>query len=278
MTGYLDPEEFAPTRRLWSVTTLIKEALGTSEGLVRWNVGQACEAAYDGVDTLQTFVSRGERDAAVKWLQEARWHKTNKAKARGTDIHSIVEKMTLGEEPEVPEHLAPYVEQYRRWRDAFAPAYLMAEAPVYNIDYGYAGTLDGILELNGQRLIYDYKTTEHLPDSGKSRPPFPEVALQLAAYAHATEVGVLSEQRYEGGKRYYVYDPTAHHEPLPEVDGALCIVISPGDCFAVPVRIDDYVWGAFTQVRYVAQFVLDSKDQALFGPPLPAPQREEQPA
>lgn len=277
MTGLMDPAELAPTRRLWSVTTLNKEVLGAGEGLVQWHIGQAAEAAYDGIETLQTFVKRGEREAAVKWIKDSRWTKSDQAKARGTDIHTIAEKIALGEKPEVAPNIVPYVDQYRRWLDAFAPTFLMAEAPVYNLSYGYAGTLDGILELSGQRLLFDYKTTPHGPDSGKARHPFPEVALQLVAYANAEEVGLLAERRYEQGKRYYVYDPTATHEPMPQVDGALCIVISPHDCIAVPVRIDEGVWANFTRLRWLADLLLEQRS-TLFAPPLPYPTREETPA
>jgi hypothetical protein len=107
------------------------------------------------------------------------------------------------------------------------------------------------------------------------RPPYPEVALQLCAYSRCTEVGVMSEQRYAGGKRYYLYDPEAKHEPMPGVDGALCIVVSPDDCFAVPVRIDDSVWATWMSVIKCAGWTLRGQSD-LFGPPLPAPAEARQ--
>ena len=74
----------------------------------------------------------------------------------------------------------------------------------------------------------------------------------------------MSEQRYDKGRRYYLYDPTATHEVFPEVGGALSIVISPVDCFAVPVRIDDDVWRTFRHVLAIAQFRSESA-RPLFG-------------
>jgi hypothetical protein len=149
----------------------------------------------------------------------------------------------------------------------------MAEAPVYHPAEHYAGTLDGIMELEGSRLVFDYKTTEHHPDGEKRRPPFPEVALQLCAYRHAREVGVLSEQRYAGGRRYYLYDPDVPHEPLPETDGAICIVMSPYDCFAVPVRTDEQVWDAWLHVIECARWQLQD-GYGVFGPQLAPPPEE----
>jgi hypothetical protein len=153
----------------------------------------------------------------------------------------------------------------------------MVEAPVYNATEGYAGTTDGILKLEGRPFLFDYKTTEH-PPTKESRPPYGEVALQLCAYAHATEVGVLSEQRYSGYRRYYLYDPTAKHEVLPEADTdwALAIIVSPYDCRAVPTRIDEPVWQAFLNVKEVARFQTElAAKRELFRPPFEAPPEEE---
>jgi hypothetical protein len=260
--------------RLWSVTTLIKLGLGTSEGLVNWAVRTTAEAAVNQRAAVTAIIDDAGHDAAVDYLTRARWGQTGKAKARGTDIHKLAEQIALGAEPDVPEHLRPYVEQYRRWLDRFQPRFLMAEAPVYNVSEHYAGTLDGIMELDSRPLVFDIKTTEHGPDSGKTRPPFPEVALQLAAYSRAEYAGVLSEQRYAGGRRYYLFDPAVEHEPLPEVQGALGIVISPHDCFACAVRVDDEVWQAFLDVREAARWQTHTS-RGLFGPPLAAPVTEE---
>ncbi len=254
--------------RLWSVTTLLKMGLGTGPGLINWIVDQVATAAIDKRATVEAMLRDNDRDGAIKYLKDQRWKKTDKAKVRGTDVHKAAEAIALGQEPTIVPGTEAYVEQLARWIERFAPTFLMAEAPVYNPAEFYAGTLDGVIELDGKRLLIDYKTTEHAPDSGRSRPPYDEVALQLVAYARATEVGVIAEQRYDGkNQRYYMYDPTQAHEPMPEVDGALCIVVSPFDCTAVPVRITDAVWDAFLHVREAAQWrEFDSK--TVFGPAL----------
>jgi len=102
-------------------------------------------------------------------------------------------------------------------------------------------------------LLFDYKTTEHPPEK-ENRPPFEEVALQLCAYSRATEAGVLSEQRTTDWGRYYVYDQTVQHEPMPEVrqDVALAIIVSPWDCRAVLTTIDEGVWEAWRHVQELA--------------------------
>lgn len=259
--------------RLWSVTTLQKLGLGTSDALVNWAVRTTAEYAVDNNDVIAPLAGR-DRDAAVKLLADARWTSSGKAAARGTDLHKAAEALALGVTPEVEDHILPYVEQYQAFLDTFRPSFLMSEAPVYNPTHGYAGTCDGVLEMDGRRLIFDLKTTAHAPDSGKSRPPFPEVALQLVAYRRAEWVGLLSEMRYASGKRYYLYDPDAQHEPMPETDGALCVVVSPFDYMVVPVRTDDEVWRHFRHCMENARWQV-SVSRSVFGPPITAPSVKE---
>jgi hypothetical protein len=264
------------TQQLWSVTTLIKQGLGTSDGIVNWAVTTTAEAAIDNERAWKSRLEHEGRESAVKYLKDQRFASSNKAKDRGTDIHRAAEAMALGESFTIDAELMPYVEHFRDWLEVHQPRFLMAEAPVYNTTWGYAGTCDGLLTLPAvpdATFIYDIKTTEHGPDaltpSGrpKSRPPFPEVALQLCAYARAELVGLIAERRYAQGKRYYVFDPTQRHEPMPHVDHALCIVVSPHDCFAVPVRIDDSVWAAWQAVLKTARWT-QMGDRDLFGPTL----------
>ena len=261
--------------KLWSVTSLLKLGMGTSEPLVNWAVRTTAEGAIDNMNVVRAMLESGDRQGAVEHLVRLRFRRTKQAMMRGTEIHAAAEAMVMGAAPPiVAEGNEPYVEQYARWIERFRPTFLMAEAPVYNPVEGYAGTLDGVMELDGLPVLYDIKTTEHPPGGDRARPPWPETALQLVAYARATEVGVISEQRYAGGKRYYLYDPSAKHEPMPEVAGAFVIVLSPYDCTAIPVRIDDEVWRAFRCAIGCARFnVVTSK--SLFGPQLAL--REEAP-
>lgn len=175
--------------------------------------------------------------------------------------------------PKIEPENQPYLDQYQRFLTDHHPEFLMAEAPVYNPQAGYAGTLDAVIKLGNSTVVADVKTTPHGPDSGKSRPPYPEVALQLCMYRRATEVGVLAEQRYASGKRYYVYSDESQHEPMPETDGAVCIVVSPEDYQVVPVRTDDTVWHFVRCVIELARWQVETS-RSLFGPPV-TPTRQE---
>ncbi len=259
--------------RLWSVTTLIKLGLGTSDGLVNWSVKTTAEFAVDNYDIVAPLANR-DRGAAVKLLTDARWQSSSKAAARGTELHKAAEQLALGVTAKVEDDVLPYLEQYQRFLNTYKPEFLMAEAPVYNPTYGYAGTLDGIVKIAGRTLVCDIKTTAHAPDSGKSRPPFPEVALQLTAYKNAEWVGLLSEMRYASGKRYYLYDPGAQHQPMPETDGAICVVISPYDYMVIPVRTDEETWRHFRHVMECARWQV-AVSRNVFGPPITAANSHE---
>ena len=264
---------------LVSVTTLIKDALGTSPGLVNWAVNTTAEAAFDRHKILTQFVEDEDRDGAVKWLREQRFASTGAAAARGTDVHTAAEKYALGMIPEVDPAIEPYVEQYRRFLSDFKPEFLMAEAPVYNLTFSYAGTLDGVAVIDGKTVVVDVKTTAHGPNATdargkpKARPPFPEVALQLTLYRRAELVGLLAERKEIQWRRYYVLDPEAHTEPMPETEGGVCIVISPEDYMVVPVDTSERIWKAARHVIQVAKFQTETS-KAVFGPAIAPAQTE----
>ena len=264
---------------LISATTLIKDALGTSPGLVNWAVNTTAEAAYDRIKILREFVDDGDREGAIKWLRDQRYARTGAAAARGTDVHRVAEQLHLGNVVEYDEAIEGYITQYRRFLEDFQPQFELAEAPVYNVTHRYAGTLDGVAVIDGRRLVVDIKTTAHGPnatdDSGKpkSRPPFPEVALQLTLYRHAELVGLLADRREIQYRRYYVFDPASHTEPMPEVEGGVCIVVSPEDYLVVPVATSEEIWKACRHVIQVARFQLETS-KTVFGPPLSVPVRE----
>lgn len=262
-------------RRLWSVTTLIG-AGSPKEALIGWAARVTAERAYDKAATLDAMRSDGDRDAAIKWLTDARWEKSGSAALRGTSVHSIIEAYALGQSPDVPAEIEAWHEQVKRFLDEQQPVFEAAETSVFNLTLGYAGTMDMILTVGGKRCIVDAKTTDKGPDA-RSRPPYDEVALQLAAYARAEQVVIGQApdtvQRKHGSRRYYIYDDQFRYQPMPELDGALALVVSPVDYQLVPVRIDDEVWRAFLAVREVARWKLDVSNR-VFGPTITARPQE----
>lgn len=260
-------------RRMWSVTELIDLGI-PSPGLQYWAAEQTAVAAVQKQAAWMGILEAEGEGAAIDWLKEARWRTLRKASDRGTAVHEHANIVVLGATPPVPpDWSAAHVAQFERFLEDFQPEYLAAEAPVYNLQYGYAGTLDAIARVDGVVCVVDYKTTDKGPDA-RSRPPYPEVALQLCAYSRAERLGTgpadVSEVKR---KRYYNFDP--ENQPsveMPQVDGALALMVSPVDYKLHTARIDDTVWASFLYACEVAKWSLEVSRTAI-GPPLAPPAR-----
>jgi hypothetical protein len=257
----------ADKKKLWSVTTLIGK--GVPKDLTGWAAWFTARYVVENFDELAPLVKK-DAPGATKVIADARYRRTEGASARGTELHAAAELMALGDKPTVAPEIEPYVAQFQKFLDDHKPEYLLSEAPVYNLTHGYAGTLDGLIRLRGRTFVIDYKTTDK-PPSARSRPPYPEVAMQLCAYSRAEFVGLQEAERTTGkDSRFYLFDAEAPHEPMPKVDGALALMVSPYDYKLVPVRIDDSVWEKFLAACVVADWSLETSKQAL-GPAIRAP-------
>ena len=138
------------------------------------------------------------RLAALETLKGEPYRDRDKAANRGTEVHNLAEKLTLGEEVHPPEEIAGHIDAYVDWWNAWQPTDVRPEVVVASRKHWYVGTLDLLAVINGQLWLVDIKTNR----SG----PFPEVALQLAAYGNA-EVMVL-----EGD------DGQLHEHPMPAIE------------------------------------------------------------
>jgi hypothetical protein len=264
--------------RLWSVTTIIDQS-SSNRGLIEWAAGETARAAVGGMKSLQAIIDDDGPDAAIDWLIGARERPRRgerTAKQLGTDVHRACETYALtGERPEVDAEVAPFLEQFDRWCQAHQPVYEAAEMTVYSPTYGYAGTLDAILKVDGARVVTDYKSSKKDVDNrGKPRTPWPDVALQLSAYRFADFAGPWRTRRYSYyGRRYYLLgtDERADAIDVPDVDGGLCLYLTPERCEAYPVRCDEPIFTAFLYAVERARWSLQTQ-RTVLGDAIPAPQ------
>ena len=102
------------------------------------------------------------------------------AKSRGSTIHSIVEAYRHTEEyiETVPSQFKGYAQAFYRWTADNHIAIVEHERTVVSRKHGYAGTLDLLVNINGNEMpiIIDVKTGKDI---------YPEAYLQLAAYRQA---------------------------------------------------------------------------------------------
>lgn len=283
--------------RHWSVTTII--GVLDKPALVYWAANEAAQCAIKDVKAWQAIEQSSGTDEAVKYISGARFRGTKGrlgAAPLGTTVHAACEEFVLTGARPTDATLADLVrangklsdadvlgevgvvggmlDHFAAWLDRFQPEYQASEVTVFHPDYAYAGTSDGFFTVDGMRLIFDIKTTRDPRDKqGNVKGPYPEVALQLAAYRYAALAAVWRPRRVmEFRRRYYVLSQSerAMAVAVPEVDGGAVVHITPEHCELFPVRCDEQVFERFLHVIEVARWKFEMEG-AVIGAPLVSP-------
>jgi hypothetical protein len=118
-------------------------------------------------------------------LGKEKAHKKELAKAAeiGTQIHALVEWTLKGElchkvgpSPMICDKAQWGFMAWEDWRKKVNLKPIFIEQTVYSKEYGYAGTLDLLAEVEGKLTVLDWKSGKQI---------YPESRLQNAAYRHA---------------------------------------------------------------------------------------------
>lgn len=260
-------------QRFWSITTIL--GVLDKPALMYWAAEQAAEAAVSVAKSLPDRIEEEGQAAVVKWLRDARFRQPKDQRSAadlGTAVHEALEQLALtGSMPAVDDEVRPFLEQFDRWAQKWQPEYEAAELTVYSPKYGYAGTADGIMKVDGMRVNFDYKTTRKSIDStGKRTGPYPEVGLQIAAARYAEFAATWRPRRTTRyNRRYYLLgeDERAQAVKVPEVDGGLVIHITPEHCDAYPVLCDESVFTSFLYILEAARYQFE-QSKTIIGDPL----------
>lgn len=230
--------------RVPGVTTILGALPKTA--LINWAANATADYAVNNWPDLDVLPP-AER---LKRLQGGRHETTDRAKARGTEVHELGERLVKGEQVQVPDHIAGHVEGYARFLDAFGVEPVLTEFTVGHDRYRYAGTGDLIARFtmpNGEvkTLLADLKTN--------AKGIYGETALQLAAYRYAE----------------YILGADGEPTPVPEVDGCAAIHVRGDGSDLIPVTADEQ---QFRQFLYVQQtFEWDKHARDLVGAPVVPP-------
>jgi ATP-dependent exoDNAse (exonuclease V) beta subunit len=265
--------------RMWSVTTLIGAL--DKPALVPWAALRTAEAAVDDAPIWQHRLEHEGRASAIDYLKQARFRGAGKGARSATDLgkavhkaceHAAIHGRFLPEDT-ADDELKPFLRQFRQFLQDFQPKYIAAEVTVFSPEYGYAGTADAFMEIDGVRYIVDYKTSRESNDArGNPKGPYQEVALQLAAYRYAELAAVWRARAHEIYKRrYYLLNDTERSMavPVPEVDHGLVVYLT-SDRYALhPVRCDEAIFEHFLAVIDAARFVLDVGKDVIGNPLIP---------
>lgn len=221
---YVDP---LPADENWPAWDAAVPAVSTVKNawpkhLVPWTTRTCAEFAVDHADQWQHL----DRQAAVDLIAGASNRSRDKAAARGTGVHHVLEQLAAGQEPMtalIPD-VEPYLDACRRLVHDLEPVWVATEAVAINREPGWGGTLDAIISspaLGGTFLV-DWKTRT----AGKELGAHADEAVQLAAYAAADYLIVGDD---DGARRV----------PVPDLDGAAVVAIGVDGYKVIPVDLED---------------------------------------
>lgn len=245
--------------KLLSVTTII--GLGVPKNnLVHWAAWEVARCAMDYLPRLIRARGDEQRRAMLGWLQKAAERKRDDAANLGIAIHDAAEAYGVGAPwPEPTDEQRPFVDAFARFCERWNPRWEAAEMVVGNLTEGYAGKGDAWMWLAFPDIspepiltLVDYKT-------GKSC--YPEVAMQLSAYANA-DVGFLRD-----GTRV----------TPPKVNHAVVVHIRPsrypktGGYRVIPIDISDETYAAFLTAKRTALDWTLGRSKEVLGKPYPEP-------
>jgi hypothetical protein len=243
--------------RVPGVTTILDKGI-PKPALINWAANATADAAINDWDELAAMPPAQR----LKALQRARYAEKDAAARRGSEVHSLAEKLIAGDSVQVPDAIAGHVEACVQFLDDFGFEPEHVEFSIASYAHGYAGTGDWIAAVHlpstadvpadwrpyrgGKiRLLGDWKTSR----SGI----FGETALQLAAYRYA-EVLLPAD----GGEM-----------AMPEVDACAAVHLRADGYSLVPVVAGPDQFRAFLYVQQVAAFADQGRD--LIGADVVAP-------
>lgn len=225
-------------RKVPGVTTILSNGV-PKPALVKWAADVTIAHAVDHWAELGNL-SVSER---IKRLEKARFADRDAAAHRGTQVHTLAERLVAGREVDVPEDLVGHVESYVRFLDDFHVSPRLTEYVVMSHRYGYAGTADLMADLRTspggsatETWLLDIKT-------GRSG-VFGDMALQLAAYRYAdVYIGADGQER-----------------AVPPVQRAGVVHVRADGYELVPLVAEQRQHRTFLYAQQVAQFVDEARD------------------
>ena len=125
-------------------------------------------AAYPRVTWILSCAPMGE--GLKRWLGDAEsFEETERIKMRaalrGTHVHNGCQRLIEGEELIFEDFTIEewgMLESFIAWVEDYKPHFIFTEKTVYSEQYGYAGTLDCVAQINGEEYIIDFKTSQNV--------------------------------------------------------------------------------------------------------------------
>jgi hypothetical protein len=230
---YVDPlpgdDRWAATDARWPSVSTVKGAwskpfrkkLPTGQ-TVPLDAFWAAEFIVDHHDAIQGL----DRDSAVAVVATSGERRLNKAAERGIDVHTVMERLALGEEVNeigLKAEARPFLPACKSYVAEVQPKWLMSEVVAINRSIGFGGTADAIKRIPGLGVVaVDYKTR------GTDHGCYEEDAAQIGGYSLA--------------EYFVIVDPTTGEirriEP-PKIDAGLIVSLTADSYRLYPIDLND---------------------------------------
>ena len=241
------------------VTTIAGNGL-PKPALINWAGDATAEYAVDNWDRLALLGP----SARLKQIKGGRYESRDEAANRGTQVHKLAERLTVGEQVTVPPGLEGYVRSYVAFLNDFDVQPVHLEAVVYSETHRHVGTLDLIADIvlpdlpefdDVERDAAGY--TRALLDIKTSRSGiFGDVAVQLAPYRYS-EFLIAKD---DDGEQVI---------EMPEVAWTGAVHVTAKGYELRPVLAGPDQYRDFLYIQQVARFCAESRD--LVGEPVIPP-------
>lgn len=230
-----------------------------------WQIPYGAKAA--GTCAIEAFESGKlaalhavDPDSALKYLKGAPIRDRDVAGDKGTQVHEAWEQyLKEGTLPDVEDpDVATMLVSLHGLMEKYEVTWERSEETVFSDEFGWAGTMDGIVtlrfpgELELRRCVCDIKTSRTV-----NRPPKHEYAMQLAALANGE----------------HILHDNGHLEPMPTTDPiAVIFHVRPDKPGAViPVMADEATYDDFLLCVQMARADRAVSDRVTYLPPLGDP-------
>lgn len=132
-----------------------------------WPVKLMYEKAMEEIREIGQYfdVTVAQADTILKKAKNAWREKRDSAAQKGTSAHEYVEdyvKHGVKIPPTVNEEVRHCFNEFLIWEAKYAPTWLATELQVGSEKHNYAGILDALCEIDGKRVLLDYKTSKSI--------------------------------------------------------------------------------------------------------------------
>lgn len=161
-----------------SVTSIISFGLGFPEGMLDWVArNSALRALREKRKSDKEGMKLTQKELVAIAMTE-RTRLLTEAQDKGKTVHGWIEDYFNSNPPTNTEKYQGYWDSFKKWHSYFPAIPILQEEVVFDHEYKYAGRIDFYGELNGKRVLIDFKTSNFLKH---------EYGIQLTAYKKCLE-------------------------------------------------------------------------------------------